>query len=133
VGGYGGGDSTWRGQNEPRDLALWVHRGEEERELAVEIRGPRDEPIALIKVPAEPGMHDLRWDGALDRKLTERRGRAPEGAYVAQLVGIADGDDEAREEIGEPRTFQVRRDPMLDGATPAEMAAEESAGSTEGD
>jgi photosystem II stability/assembly factor-like uncharacterized protein len=133
VGGYGGGDSTWRGQNESRDLALWVHRVDGEAQLAVEIRGPRDEPIAFIKVPAEPGMHDLRWDGALDRKLTERRGRAPEGAYAAQLVQVAGGDDEEREMIGEPRRFLVRRDPMLNGATAAEMAAEESAGSTESD
>lgn len=133
VGGYGGGDSTWRGQNEPRDLPLWVHRGDGEGDLAVEVLGPRGELVARIEVPAGPGWHALRWDGALDRKIAKRSGRAPEGDYSAQLVKLAGEDDAAREAVGEPRPFRVRRDPMLASATPAEMEAEESADSTGGD
>ncbi len=131
VGGYGGGDSTWRGQNEARDLKLWVHRRAGEASIAVEIRGPGDESVALIEVPAGPGLHGLSWDGALDRAVARRRGRAPEGQYSAQLSRLSEDEDAAREPIGDRRVFTVRRDPMLDGASAAEMAAEDAVGSSE--
>ena len=133
VGGYGGGDSTWRGQNEARDLKLWVHRRAGEASIAVEIRGPGDESVALIEVPAGPGLHGLSWDGALDRAVARRRGRAPEGQYSAQLSRLSEDEDAAREPIGDRRVFTVRRDPMLDGASAAEMAAEDAVGSSERD
>ncbi len=127
VGGYGGGDSTWRGQNEGRDLAVWVHRGTEGAPMAVEVRGPNDEPVALLEVPEGPGMHRLSWDGALDRKVAERRGRAAEGSYSARLVRLPEEEGAAREPVGDSRAFRVRRDPMLRGASAAEMAAEMAA------
>ena len=124
VGGYGGGDATWRGRNESRDLALWVHRGSEAGALAVEILGAAGSPVARVEVPEGPGMHGLSWTGALDRELAGSRGRAPEGEYSARLVRMPAEEGAEAEPLGEARPFTVRRDPLLAGASAAEMAAE---------
>ncbi|MEM1448710.1 MAG: glycosyl hydrolase [Planctomycetota bacterium] len=124
VGGYGGGDQTWRGTNEPGVAVLVVHRAEDAGDLALEIQDGDGKTIASLEVPEEPGMHRLTWDLRADPRSEEaraegRRGRrAREGEYVAVLSGDALKKKQRR-------SFLVRRDPMLIGATAAEMAAEE--------
>ena len=130
VGGYGGGDATWRGTNEARELALWVHRTEGEDELAVEVRRAGGDAVARLEVPGGEGMHGLAWDGNVQRKVAGSRGRAAEGEYTARLVRVS---GEAFEAVGEERRFRVRRDPMLVGATAAEMASEDAAAVRDGD
>ena len=133
VGGYGGGDGTWRGQNEDRVLGLWVHRRAGDQPLAVEILGPDEEVVARLDVPEGAGMHGLTWDGAMDREVAKRRGRAPEGTYSARMVRVVAGEEPAYNPVGDARSFRVRRDPLLSGASSAEVEAESARAITDGD
>ena len=122
VGGYGGGDQTWYGENETSNVVLVVQKAEDAPALQVSIHDDRGRRLASIDVPDEAGVHRLTWSG---RSGSGRRfSRAREGEYEARLVAKpAEGED-----AGEPITtqsFRIRRDPLLENATAAEMENEE--------
>ncbi len=128
IGGYGGGDQTWRGTNEPSDAVITVWRAEG-AEGTLEIQDEEGEALASMDWPAEPGMHRLTWDLRRDPKDEEqreegRRGRrVGTGRYVAVLTP-AEGK-------AQRRSFLVRQDPLLDGASAAEIASEEESETSE--
>lgn len=122
VGGYGGGDQTWRGTNEPTDviLTLWCAEG---AEGTFTIEDESGKAISTLPWPEEPGMHRMVWDMRRDPKSDKakeegRRGaRVGGGRYVAVL--------KPAEGKAQRRSFSIRRDPLLEGASPAEIAAED--------
>ncbi len=124
VGGYGGGDQIWRGQNESTQASVVVSVQDAEAEWSLTIQDEEGETLAILELPKEAGLHHVQWDLRKDPKSEEakadgRRGsRAPEGNYTAVL---RKGD----EEKGEQRqSFKIRRDPLLAGASAAEMRGE---------
>ena len=131
VGGYGGGDQVWRGTNEATDAIVTVHRSEDSPVLELIIEDDRGKKLATLEVPDESGMHRLSWDlreqpeessedDESDARSRRRRGRTVgTGTYRAVLVA-GEGDDAERS----VQRFEIKRDPLLDGASAAEMATE---------
>lgn len=125
VGGYGGGDQVWRGTNEPREAELHLRLGAEVHSATLEIVDAGGDVIRTLELPETiAGQHRLGWDLRRAGKDGRRGRSASPGSYTARLTWRAteDGEPETQE-----RRFRLRRDPLLDGASPAEMAAEDEA------
>lgn len=126
VGGYGGGDQVWRGENEGRNATIVVSVQDVEAEWSLTLEDASGETLATLDVPKEAGVHSLSWDFREDPKSDEakesgrRGGRVSEGVYVAVLR-----KGEAKK--AQRQSFEVRLDPLLSGATAAEMATEREA------
>ena len=94
-----------------------------EAEWSLTLEDSSGETLATLEVPKEAGIHSLSWDFREDPKSDEakeqgrRGGRVSEGTYVAVL---RKGDAKKAQR----QSFKVRRDPMLAGATAAEMETE---------
>ncbi len=123
VGGYGGGDQTFRGTNESNEVALVVQRSVGV-DVILTIESTSGETLATLEVPAAAGVHQVLWDlrkNSASKKAEggeSRRGRGVgEGEYVA-VLRVGDDKDGLRQR------FSVRRDPLLWNATEAEMARE---------
>ncbi len=123
VGGYGGGDQVWRGTNESSDASVVVSIQDVEADWSLTIENEAGKTLATFELPKEAGVHHMEWDLRADAKSEEARaegrrgGRVSEGTYTAVL---RKGDAKKAQR----QTFRIRRDPMLNGASPAEMAGE---------
>ena len=139
VGGYGGGDQVWRGENESSDASLVVSIQDVESDWDLTIEDDGGATVATLELPKEAGVHRITWDlrKDLDNDDADRRGRrVSTGVYTAVLRRApAEGADEsAREDSSEDaaqdapkeqrQRFRIRRDPLLDGASAAEVEGE---------
>lgn len=127
VGGYGGGDQVWRGQNEPTDAKVTVSHDGSAEEVKLTIEDAYGKVFSTLEVPKESGMHRMSWNLRSDPESTKERGRrggrAPNGRYFAVLK-VGEGK-------AQRQGFDIRQDPLLDGASPAEVAAEQGDGAHE--
>lgn len=124
VGGYGGGDQVWRGKNEPTDAKVTVSHDGSAEDVKLTIEDGAGKLLATLEVPAEAGMHRLSWNLRSDPKGAKEEGRrgrrAASGRYFA-VLRVGEGK-------AQRQGFEIRQDPLLSGASPAEVASEESEG-----
>ncbi len=126
VGGYGGGDQVWRGTNEPTDAKVTISHDGSVEDVKLTIEDASGKTLATLDVPKEAGMHRLSWDMRSDpesasAKEQGRRGRrASTGRFFAVLKA---GKGKAQR-----RSFEIRQDPLLSGASSAEVASEADTG-----
>ena len=137
VGGYGGGDQVWRGTNESTDASLVVSVQDVEVDWSLTVEDGEGTTLATLELPKEAGLHHLTWDLRKDPKSAEaieegRRGsRVPEGTYTAVLreapaEDASEADEKKSAKKAQRVEFKIRRDPLLAGATAAEMSAEDA-------
>ena len=139
VGGYGGGDQVWRGTNESTEASLVVSVQDAEADWSLSVEDSEGATLATFELPKEAGVHHVAWDLRKDPKSADaiadgRRGsRVADGTYVAVLqrapaedVSEEDAEKDAKKRAKEAQRqeFKIRQDPLLAGATPAEMSAE---------
>ncbi|MEM8711791.1 MAG: hypothetical protein AAGG01_12630, partial [Planctomycetota bacterium] len=102
-----------------------------ETEWSLTIENADGDTLASLEVPAEVGVHVLSWDFRRDPRSEEakaegrRGGSLGTGRYTAVLMAKGDEKTEKkRRKAAQRQSFNRRQDPLLFGASPAEMAGE---------